>query len=328
MAKAREEGSTVASFFPIFRLYTPMPATRNAYYADRFGIRDLELFSGVKAHTIRVWERRYGLLHPDRTDTNIRTYGIAQLKVLLNAALLVGQGESIGAVAALSVQAREARVRGMVSARFDEDAALNELKLAMLTYDELLFDRISERFRTDRGFDALVQKLYLPLLELLGLLWQSSVVCPAQEHFVSNLIRQKIVAAIEPQPIRADANAATCLLFLPENEIHELGLLYLHYLVRRSGRRTIYLGQSVPVEDLVELAQHYKGALEICSVFTVNPAPEEVPEYLRTLIERIDRSDVHFHICGHRIRTTEGLKDSARMKFHLSLPTLAEALLA
>lgn len=296
-------------------------------YADRFSIRDLELYSGIKAHTIRIWERRFGLLSPDRSATNIRSYGLDDLKALLNAALLVRSGETISKVASLSRSGRAQRIQELVTGRFAEHEALDRLKVAMLTYDEGLFEQTSAAFRIDRGFDALVEKLYLPLLELVGLLWQSDAICPAQEHFVSNLIRQKLITALDALPVpAASPDVVGFVLHLPENEIHELGLLYLHYRLRRAGRRSIYLGQSVPVTDIVDITRQLTGPVVVCAVLTVQPAAEEVGDHVRLLTGRIARSDVQFHFAGARVRGRDDLPVDPRLHYHADVPAMGAAL--
>ncbi|HEX2616992.1 MAG TPA: MerR family transcriptional regulator [Flavobacteriales bacterium] len=299
-----------------------MSTAAPSLFSDRFSIKDLELFSGVKAHTIRMWERRYRLLSPARSTTNIRSYGIDDLKTLLNTALLVKEGEPISRVAALSALGRDERVRSMAGAKWADDEALNAMKLAMLTYDEALFERTSGAFRIDHGFDGLVERLYLPLLQLVGLLWQSNTICPAQEHFVSNLIRQKLVSAIDTLPIVAVDPLPLVVLYLPENEIHELGLLYLHYRLRRAGRRTLYLGQSVPIADLADVARHWAGPLDVCAVCTAFPQGNDAARYLNELVTALDRSDIRVHLTGAR---TPGGELPEGVQRYDSVPALAEA---
>lgn len=252
-------------------------------FLSRFSISDLEGFSGVKAHTIRVWERRYNLLSPTRTDSNIRTYGLEELKALLNVAYLNDHGVKISHIAALSHKEREARVRELAAKNVDPADRLNALKLATASYDVALFERTSEIHRTREGFRGLVEQLYIPLLEHIGLLWHSNSICPAQEHFVSNLIRQKLIAAIDRADPQVKGSGTTHVLFLPDNEIHELGLLYIQYLLRTAGEHVIYLGQSVPMEDLRHVAAQVPGRIELITVLTVMPHPDDVPAYITRL---------------------------------------------
>lgn len=270
-------------------------------YQWRFQIRDLEEFSGVKAHTIRIWEKRYGLLRPDRTDTNIRTYGLEELKALLNVAYLNQHGKKISAIAKLSLAEREQLVREMSVVQKDLDGALNTLKMAMLSFDEALFDGTCARFRAKEGFRALVEKLFLPLLEHIGMLWQTNSICPSHEHFVSNLVRQKLCAEVDAIPPPAIGQGPLTVLYLPESEIHELGLLYVLYLLRASGKPTVYLGQSVPMDDLAQLAALTNGPLRYISFITAFPSAEHLPVYAKGLTNLLpmDRATIWF--CGSQV---------------------------
>lgn len=262
-------------------------------YRTRFQIRDLEEFTGVKAHTIRMWEKRYGLLRPDRTDTNIRTYGLDELKALLNVAYLNRNGYRIRKIAELPPSERDKLVRQASAGDQAADLDLNTLKVAMLSFDEELHRRTVDRFRERAGFRRLVEDLYVPLLEQIGMLWQTSSICPGHEHFTSNLIRQDLIAEIASLgPTRHPDRVH--VLFLPENEIHDLGLLYLYYLLKTKGERCVYLGESVPTDDLAQVAAQFDGRLTCVVLCTVTPHGEDLPAYLRTLTAGLpmERCDV------------------------------------
>lgn len=273
-------------------------------YQNRFSIRDLENFSGVKAHTIRIWERRYGLLEPDRTDTNIRTYSTDELKTILNVAFLNRHGVKISKIAALTKAERDQRVKELADDASDPSSALNALKLAMVSYDTDLFERTSDTYREQEGFRALVERLYVPLLEHIGVLWQSNSICPAQEHFASNLVRQKLVSAIDTSRPLTRPDGRLYVLYLPENEIHELGLLYLHYRLRTAGERVIYLGQSVPMDDLAQVAEQFPGPITFISVLTAFPANGDLPEYLSSVRAALPEDRVEFTFTGARVADT------------------------
>ena len=292
------------------------------YFSEQFSIKDLELFSGIKAHTIRAWERRHGLLKPSRSDTNIRSYDMDDLRTILNTSLLLKEGMSISQVAALSEKQREEKIKDGIGAKWGKDESLNALKMATVAYDEVLFETTSRNYRVDHGFEALVENLYLPLLNMLGLLWQSSAICPAQEHFSSNLVRQKLVSAIDGLPQGINDTRPMAVLYLPENEIHELGLLYLQYRMRREGRRSIYLGESVPIEDLVGLTRQWKGALDICAVLTVYPRAGDEVAYLKQLVEHLPNPDIHFHFCGPVLQDVQRDQISDRVRVHPNIPAL------
>ncbi len=270
-------------------------------YLMRFHIRDLEQFTGVKAHTIRVWERRYGLLKPDRTDTNIRTYDLDELKTILNVAYLNQHGHKISRIAAMTEHQREQLVRNSVMTERDPEGILDSLVLAMLSFDEAMFDRLCAGYEREHGFRSLVEQVYKQLLVRIGILWQSSAICPAQEHFISNLIRQRLIVAAAQQPAPTDAGPLH-VLYLPEDEIHELGLLYVNYLLRSLGKRTVYLGQSVPRSDLGQIASIHSGDIVFISFFVVQPEPEKVPEYLKGLRSMLPSSRFTFLFTGGMLR--------------------------
>lgn len=299
--------------------------TQHTYFSERFSIKDLELFSGIKAHTIRAWERRHVLLKPSRSDTNIRSYDMDDLRTILNTSLLLKEGMSISQVAALTEQQRDEKIKSRIGTKWGKDEALNALKMATVTYDEDLFETTSRNYRVDHGFEALVENLYLPLLNMLGLLWQTSTICPAQEHFSSNLVRQKLVSAIDGLPQGSNDPRPMAVLYLPENEIHELGLLYLQYRLRREGRRSIYLGESVPVADLVGLTKQWSGALDICAILTVYPQAGDEIDYLNQLMSQLPDPEVHFHFCGPVLQVVQSGKLPARVRVYPDIPALIKA---
>jgi DNA-binding transcriptional MerR regulator len=270
-------------------------------YLNRFSIRDLEEFSGVKAHTIRIWERRYGILAPDRTETNIRTYGLTELKTILNVAFLNRYGVKISRIAALSEKERDRTVKDLAEKQGSTDDALNALKLAMVGYDTEGFERTSAAYLEREGFRNLVERLYVPLLECIGLLWQSNSICPAQEHFVSNLVRQKLIAGIDGLRPTSAGSGTTQVLYLPQDEIHELGLLYVHYLLRSRGERVVFLGQSVPKDDLAQVVQQFTGPVRFISIFTAFPQSDALSSYFSELRKAMPDERVSFLVTGSRV---------------------------
>lgn len=270
-------------------------------FLSQFQIRDLEEFSGVKAHTIRIWEKRYGLLEPERSDTNIRFYGMDELKTILNVSYLNQNGIKISHIAAMTPEERERKVQELAGQQGNGGDVRNTLKLAMLSFDEDLFERTSTVYERKHGFRSLVESIYVPLLETIGVLWQTNAICPAQEHFVSNIIRHKLIVATHALPAVPSTKKSTHVLYLPLDEIHELGLLYLNYLLRFKGERTIYLGQSVPLEDLRQVAGLHQGPLVFVSVLMANPAPADVPDHLLKLRALIPDERVTFWITGSQL---------------------------
>ncbi|WP_108425745.1 MerR family transcriptional regulator [Flagellimonas amoyensis] len=283
---------------------------------NSFSIRDMENLSGIKAHTIRIWEKRYNLFDPERTDTNIRTYSLASLQKLLNVTLLYNNGYKISKIAKLEDSKIPALVKEIVAKNSEKSHALNSLKLAMLNFDQSLFLKTYNNLMEDRTFTDIFNKVFIPLLNELGLLWQTNTISPAHEHFISNLIKQKIYIHTEQlqieEPTRKDK---VYVLFLPENEIHEIGLLYINYQIALRGYKTIYLGQTMPIENLVDLLKYYNN-IRFISYFTVAPTQHDLNDYLKRFNEVLEMSpDSKLYALGHQIQhiNKEGLPDTVKL---------------
>jgi len=282
----------------------------NSPYISQFRISDLEGFSGVKAHTIRIWEKRYNLLEPDRTGSNYRTYSLSELTTILNVVFLVNHGFRIGAVAAMKPEERSTKVRELSTAKTEVGDTLNSLKVAMLSFDESLFREASSACQRKEGFKALVEGVYVPLLEHIGHLWHSGSICPSQEHFVSNLIRQRILAETDSMPL-AQTGDQLYVLYLPDQEIHELGLLYTNYVLRSLGHRTIYLGQSVPTDDLHQIAGMFSGPITYIGLITSFPAADRLQHFMDGLRAQIPDPMHRFWFTGSQVNRAEGLSPAA-----------------
>lgn len=245
-----------------------------------FSIRDLENLSGIKAHTIRIWEKRYGLLSPDRTTTNIRMYSLESLQKLLNITLLYNNGYKISKIAKIPEKDISLTVREIVAKNSVKNHAINALKLAMMNFDQSLFQNTYNSLVSDKSFREIFWDVLMPFLEELGLLWQTNTIGPAHEHFISNLIKQKISANIDKlQSLEPTRNDKVFILFLPENEIHEIGLLYLNYEIVLRGYKTVYLGATMPLDFLPDL-QKYFNDLVFLSYFTVMPTKDDLEKYI------------------------------------------------
>jgi DNA-binding transcriptional MerR regulator len=218
-----------------------------------YSIKELEKLSGIKAHTIRIWEKRYNLFEPHRTNTNIRYYTDNELKKILNVAVLNRHGIKISSIAKLNdLELREEIIR--VSASSDSsDTLIDSMILSMIDLDEYKLESVIDKSIRKIGLKSTVIEVLYPFLEKVGILWQSGDVYPAQEHFVTYLIRQKIISATEQLSRAFNADAKKFLLLLPEGEWHEIGLLFSHYLIREANHEVIYLGQSVPYSDVLAL---------------------------------------------------------------------------
>lgn len=232
-----------------------------------YSIKELEKFSGVKAHTIRTWEKRYGLVKPRRTSTNVRLYSDMDLRKIMNVAVASNAGVKISHIAKLTATQLTDLVRNGSPQGGEMASPVDKLLLATVAMDEQLFNDELKKINLLKGFEATVLEVLYPLLERIGVLWQTGEVTPAQEHFVSNLVRQKMFVAIDDLPLPAK-DAAKVILFLPEQEFHEIGLLFYHYLVRNVGHAGFYLGQSVPYEDLKKVVAVHQPRWIITSIVT------------------------------------------------------------
>ncbi len=213
-----------------------------------FTIKELESLTGIKAHTIRIWEQRYNFLKPSRTETNIRTYNNEELKTLLTVALLNKYGYKISHIDGMPAELRNQEVLGMPLSDAQNEHAVNLLIGYMIDLEVHPFEALLNRHILQKGLSDTLQTIIFSFLEKIGVLWQTNRINPAHEHIVSNIIRQKIIAAIENLP--AVYSKPSFLLFLPEGEYHELGLLYVYFLLKSRGLSVLYLGANVPIKDV------------------------------------------------------------------------------
>lgn len=292
-----------------------------------FSIRDLENLSGIKAHTIRIWEKRYDLLSPERTDTNIRTYDLKSLQKLLNITLLYNNGHKISKIAKIPESEIPIMVHEIIAKNSEKNHAINAFKLAMVNFDSAQFFNTYNSLLAERSFREVFTDVFVPLLNELGLLWQTDTISPSHEHFITHLIKQKIFIQTEKlqvvEPSRKDKVFA---LFLPENEIHEIGLLFVNYEIALRGYKTIYLGQSMPIESLVDLLKYYNN-IHFVSYLTVTPNKDEINDYVQRFKDTLNENGhSHLWLLGYQTQFVhpENLNENVRM-FN-SIEQLAAAL--
>lgn len=216
---------------------------------NAFTIKDLENLSGIKAHTIRIWEQRYSFLRPQRTDTNIRFYNNDELKTILNVALLNKYGFKISHIDKMNEVEIKDRILSLSQIQAQQERIINELIQCMVDLNIEEFEATLDNYIMARGIERSITQIIFPFLEKIGILWSTNHVNPAQEHLVTNIIRQKLIVGIESISTHMQVNK-TILLFLPESEHHELGLLFISYLLRSRGVKVLYLGSNVPVSDV------------------------------------------------------------------------------
>lgn len=220
-----------------------------------YSIKDIESLTGIKAHTIRIWEQRYKLVLPKRTDSNIRFYEDDDVKLLLNIALLNRKGYKISKIAELSKTDIRMSALKYSKKNTEYEDSINSLILATYNLNENTFNKIFSDFVQTEGFEKTIQRLIFPFLQRIGDLWVSNSLHPALEHFASNIILKKLQYAIESVTKKKN-KFKKFLLFLPPGELHEIGLLYTNYLIRARGHEVVYLGQNTPFSNLLEIMKN------------------------------------------------------------------------
>jgi DNA-binding transcriptional MerR regulator len=270
---------------------------------NSFSIKNLEHLSGIKAHTIRIWEKRYNLFEPERTDTNIRLYNLENLQKLLNVTLLYNNGYKISKIASFSSQEITENVHKLTINKNADDWSIGLFKLAMINFDQRLFTKTFNDLLEQFTFSEVFKNVFVPLMNELGVLWQTNSISPSHEHFITSLVKQKIHAMCED--LQQESTRRTdrrFVLFLPDNEIHELGLLYLQYEVLNNGFQCVFLGQSVPIESLSNLVD-IGEPITFITYFTIEPTQDKIKGYLNTFnSEIIENIDSELWVLGYQVQ--------------------------
>lgn len=247
-----------------------------------YSIRDIEQLSGIKAHTIRIWEKRYGFFHPDRSVGNVRSYSDDDLRLMLNVSFLNKKGLKISAIAAMNAKQIEEKVKMLTLPGLQNKELVNRLVVALIEMNEWSFEDMVQDAICRFGFENTIEEMLFPFMKRIGVLWQLGTINAAQEHFISHLVRRKIIAAIDRCPVLPTSFPAA-LFFLPPREQHEIGLLYYSYLTAKMNIRTLYLGQDVPEADLNVVYDIWKPGV----IATVLTSPlqhyDTIRDYLETL---------------------------------------------
>jgi len=283
----------------------------------RYSIKELEQLSGIKAHTIRIWEKRHNLIQPSRTPTNIRLYSDEDLKKIINVSLLNNSGFKISKIVDMSHDELNRQVLQLTEHTTDISVHIEQLVVAMIDMEEEAFEKTLNTLILRYSFERTITEIVYPFLEKIGLLWQTGNITPAHEHFMSNLIRQKLMVAIDGLPL-PPRSARKILLFLPEGELHELGLLFYHFLTRKAGWRTYYLGQNVPHSDLVSVYKTHRPDLMLTSITSAFSG--DIRFYLGRLEE--DFPEAQILAAGFQVRHLDGGKVGKVQTFRNALELL------
>jgi DNA-binding transcriptional MerR regulator len=285
-----------------------------------FSIKDFENLSGIKAHTIRIWEKRYNILEPMRTDTNIRCYDIKNLQKLLNIVLLHNYGYKISKIAQLKPEEIPLKVKEIISEKSANIHAIKSFKMAMMDFDHTLFFKTYNELLTHKSFREVFYEVFIPLMEEIGFLWQTETITPAHEHFISYLIKQKLLSETEKiqskQPTKHDK---VFILFLPLNEIHELGLMYVNYEILNKGYKTIFLGENLPIDNLVDIKKYFEK-ITFVSYLTVEPSANEIDEYIQKInTEVLTENEHNLVLLGRMIADIDEKKLSEKIKTYKNI---------
>ncbi len=288
---------------------------------NQFGIKDLENLSNVKAHTIRIWEKRYNLLEPDRTDTNIRKYDIENLKKLLNVAYLYNAGHKISKIASLDTFEIQALIKKNIN-ELDSEYALNFFKSAMFEFDGDLFDSTLKKLLEKKSFREVFSEIFVPLLTEMGILWHAGTIDPSHEHFISEKIKHAIIehTAKHKESITntLNKNKQCFSLYLPYHEIHDISLLYANYELLSAGYNTIFLGANIPLESLVHVLKS-KTKVIFVTYFTVQPENENLEKYLEDFEnEVLPKGACELWVLGRKIG--KNTKNTNNIKFFKDIP--------
>ena len=289
-----------------------------------YSIKDLEQLSGIKAHTLRIWEQRYNLLQPKRTDTNIRFYDDDDLKLILNVALLNDNGVKISKIASMSPNELREEVMKLTERSLTHDDQIHALTICMIEMDEERFDKILSTNILKLGFEQTMLNVIYPFMSKIGVLWQTGAINPAQEHFISNLVRQKLIVAIDGQI--PQQGGKKFLLFLPEGELHEISILFASYLIKSKGHKVIYLGQSTPNDDLLSVFKLHQPEY-LLTVITTSPSSEYVQEYINALADRFAIAQIlvtGYQVLGQDLRFPENV---SQMSYIRDIKDLLEELI-
>jgi|SRR5690554_296817 len=270
----------------------------------RYSIKELERLSGIKAHTLRIWEKRFALLKPKRTATNIRYYSDDDLKKLLNVSLLCNSGEKISKIAALTDAEICKAVQLLGEGEFMKEKRLDDFVKAMLDLDEVAFNKTFNQAIKELGFQEALTTVVFPFLKKVGILWLSDEIQPIHEHFTTNLIRNKMIAAIDALPVVAQGKKA--VLFLPEGEFHELGLIFYNFLLKQAGVKTYYLGQTTPITEVKAMAEAVNA--DFALTYTLVRCKNEI----KTLLSRLE---------GFESTRIYFLEHKAQSKYHFKYPS-------
>lgn len=297
------------------------------HFKQHFSIKDLEHLSGVKAHTIRIWEKRYNILEPNRTKTNIRLYNSENLQRLLNISFLNENGYKISRISKMEEADVNSLVKKISASSSERNRASNAFKVAMLNFDERLFNETYQKLKKHKSFREIFYDIFLPFLEDIGMLWQTGTIKPIHEHYIVELIKQKIYIKISELKFEERAwDTKLYVLFLPDNEIHDIGILYLNYELLAAGKNAIYLGPSLPMNNLKNLIEIHEE-ISFLSYLTVTPSEIDVIDFIKEFQQKLCADKLRdLHLFGNRTKGVDKAEVPENIHIHHSISNFIKIL--
>jgi DNA-binding transcriptional MerR regulator len=273
---------------------------------EQYSIHDLDKLSGIKAHTIRVWERRFKIVTPHRTGTNRRRYGDVELRRIINISILKRNGFKISEIAKFSTLEIEEKVSFLSRDVFNPDTQIDSLVVAMVDHNEKAVNDVLIRSMMNRGMEETMDSIVFPFLKRIGIMWQTGSADVGSEHFITSIFRQKLISAIDTLSPVLKPKRKKVLLFLPENELHEIGLLFCNYIIKKMGHESLYLGQSTPLFAVTEVLSNWKADIIITGLMSGFPGLKS-DEYLANLLKSFPKHK--FLVAGDFSKSATILKD-------------------
>lgn len=257
-----------------------------------YTLYELEKLTGILGATIRVWERRYNIIKPKRTETNRRLYDDNDLRRLINISVIYNSGVKISKIAGYSESELVDKAEFLTRASAGSDKQINSLIIAMLSYNSMAVNEIILRSVMNTGFEETFLNVVFPFMRRVGVMWHTGSVNAGGEHFISNILRARLISAIESLPSPAhDHKVRRVMMFLPEKELHELGLLFYSYVIRKMGHEVLYLGQTTPFSALVEVTEKWRPDMLFTGAQT-ELSINEPEKYLKNLSSTFDSQKI------------------------------------
>lgn len=263
---------------------------------NTFTIKDLENLTGIKIPTLRIWEKRYEILKPQRTDTGIRRYSIEEVAYLLNIVFLNKNGWKISKIAKLTEKEIQYTVKTIDSKNQEYPIEIEEFIISMLAFNQAQFNETYKALINKHDFDTVYESYLFPLLLKIGVLWQTNTIDIIHEHFISAQIIQKLIYQIEQMSSQQSTSGKTYILFLPSNEIHEIGLRYIQYKLIKNHKQTLYLGNHTELDQLLRFKD--RKDVELIANLTINPHAKSLADYLKTLEEFTIETGLNIYLYG------------------------------